>query len=78
MSTFTVHMHKKHVTTNNCYCVTKGKFLLRNNTMSTFLSFILFLFSEMTSPALEKSLSDGTDDPGIARYFLAGMFRGGN
>ena len=24
----------------------------------------------MTSPALEESISDRTDDPGIARYFL--------
>ena len=39
--------------------------------MSTFLDFSLFVRIETRSPALENSLSDGTDVPETHKYFLA-------
>ena len=39
--------------------------------MSIFLGFILLLFEVTSSPALEKRHSDGTEVPGIDKYFCA-------
>ena len=33
-----------------------------------------FLLSETNCPALEKSLSDGTEEPGMQGYFAAILF----
>ena len=41
--------------------------------MSTFLGFILFLLAETSSPAFEKTRSDGTEVPGIDKYFSANV-----
>ena len=34
-----------------------------------YLSLILFRLAEISSPALEKSFSEGTDVPGMHKYF---------
>lgn len=39
--------------------------------MFTFLSFNMLRLCEINSPALEKSLSEGTDEAGIERNFFA-------
>ena len=48
-------------------------FLFKNSIISTFLDLSLFLRMETSSPALENSLSDGTDVPGTHKYFLASL-----
>ena len=45
--------------------------LSRNKIMFTFFGFKLFHLAEISSPALEKSLSAGTEVPGMHRYFFA-------
>ena len=45
--------------------------LLRSNNMSTFLDLMRLRFFAVISPALENSLSEGTDVAGIVRNFLA-------
>ena len=41
--------------------------------MSAYFGLSLFLLADTSSPALEKSLSDGTEVAGTHRYFLASM-----
>ena len=52
-------------------------FLFKNNIMSMFFGFSLFLLSLTSSPALENKRSDGTEEPGTARYLRARIFRFG-
>ena len=52
-------------------------FLFKNNIMSMFFGFSLFLLSLTRSPALEYKRSDGTEEPGTARYLRARIFRFG-
>ena len=46
-------------------------FLFKNNIMSTFFAFNLLHRLDTSSPAFENNLSDGTDVPGIHKYFFA-------
>ena len=45
-------------------------FLFKNNIMSTFFAFNLLRRLDTSSPAFENNLSDGTDVPGIRKYFF--------
>ena len=45
--------------------------LIQNEIVSMFFGLSWLLFSEINSLALDKRRSEGTDDPGIAKYFLA-------
>ena len=51
---------------------------LRNSIMSIFFDFSLLLLSDTSWPAFENSLSEGTEDPGTQRYFLASIWSLGN
>ena len=46
--------------------------------MSMFLGLMRFLLSDTSCPAFENNLSDGTDDPGMHRYFFASCCSRGN
>ena len=48
-------------------------FLFKKSIMSTYFGLSLFLLADTSSPALEKSLSDGTEVAGTHKYFLARM-----
>ena len=48
-------------------------FLFRKSIMSTYFGLSLFLLADTSSPALEESLSDGTEVAGTHKYFLARM-----
>ena len=50
-------------------------FLFKNNIISTFFDFIMLRFKEVSSPALEKRRSDGTNVAGIDRYIFACWLR---
>lgn len=49
--------------------------LFQNKFISLQLGFSLFLFLLITSPAFEKTLSQGTEVAGMCRYLLASLFR---
>lgn len=48
-------------------------FLFKNNICSTVFGFSRFLFLEITSPALENTLSQGTDEAGVHKYPIASL-----
>ena len=52
--------------------------LFKNNIIFTCFGFITLLPCEISSPALEKTLSAGTEVPGMLMYFLANLERKGN
>jgi len=69
---------KKKNSVNQCsmpkqhqFYTSYSKFLFKNRIISTFFGLIADLLAATTSPALENCLSDGTDVPGIHKYFLA-------
>ena len=52
--------------------------VFRKIKLSTCSALSAALWAETTSPAVEKTLSDGTDVPGIPKYFLANLASSGN
>jgi len=49
------------------------KFLFKNRIFSTVLGFSLFHLWLTTSPALEKILSQGTEEAGVHKKFIASL-----
>ena len=61
------------IMTLNTHDYSSFKFLLRNRNMSMFLGLIQLHFADTSSPALEKRCSEGTEVPGIDKYFSANI-----
>ena len=55
---------------NRLLSASRGK-VVKKRFISTLRDLILFLFIEVSSPAFEKNLSEGTDVAGMERFFLA-------
>ena len=45
-------------------------FLVKKKKVLTYFGFSLFLLAETCSPALKNNLSDGTEVPGMHKYFI--------
>ena len=55
---------------NRLLSASRGK-VVKKRFISTLRNLILFLFIEISSPAFENNLSEGTDVAGMERFFLA-------
>ena len=58
--------------------VNHQKILFIKSNISTCLGFKAFLLADKSSPALEKTLSEGTDAPGTRKYFIASSWGRGD